>query len=99
VQLLQTFLRETMSNTEKKKPQSCEKALKDLESIVTKMEKGDLPLEDALKQYEKGMSLVQNCQKALSDADQRIKLIMEKNGEITQESFALSESETNYTEN
>ena len=82
-----------MSATDKKKTQSFEKSLKDLESIVSKMEKGDLSLEDALKQYEKGMSLVQNCQQALTEADQRIQLIMEKSGNITQEDFSQSEAQ------
>jgi exodeoxyribonuclease VII small subunit len=66
------------------KKQNFEESLNALESIVNQMEKGELSLEDSLKEYEKGMGLVRNCQKTLTDAEQRIKVIVEKNGDITE---------------
>jgi len=69
------------------KQKNFEKSLAALESIVQKMEKGELNLETALKQYEEGMSLAKHCQAALTQAQQRIKLIAENNGEITENLF------------
>lgn len=49
-----------------------EGALKKLEGIVTKMEGGELSLEQALKEFETGVSLARQCQHALQQAEQRI---------------------------
>ena len=69
------------------KKQNFEESLSALETIVNQMEKGELNLEASLKEYEKGMALVRQCQKTLTDAEQRIKLIVEKNGSITETDF------------
>ena len=58
---------------------SFEQALAELESVVAKMESGDLTLEDSLKEYERGMALSQTCQKMLSDAEQRVQILSENN--------------------
>jgi len=55
-----------------------EEALKKLESIVDKMETGDLPLDKMLAQYEEGMRLGQICQQKLAEAELRIETL-EKN--------------------
>lgn len=55
-----------------------EEALKKLESIVERMENGDLPLEKMLAQYEEGMRLGQICQQKLAEAEVRIETL-EKN--------------------
>mgnify|MGYP000479302587 FL=1 len=69
------------------KQKNFEQSLAALEAIVNKMEKGELDLEASLKEYESGMALVQTCQKTLSEAEQRIKIIAEKNGTITENPF------------
>lgn len=69
------------------KQQNFEQSLTALETLVNKMEKGELNLENALKEYESGMALVQKCQKTLAEAEQRIKIIIEKNGTITETPF------------
>ena len=65
-----------MTNKRKKtimKPeQNFEKAIHDLEDIVHQLEKGDLPLDETLKQFEQGMKLSQFCQQALQDAQKKI---------------------------
>lgn len=57
-----------------------EKALAELESLVEKMEKGDLGLEESLKHFERGVALTRACQKALSEAEQKVQILMEKTG-------------------
>jgi exodeoxyribonuclease VII small subunit len=51
---------------------SFEKSIMDLETIVTQLEKGDLTLDDALKQFEKGIKLARTCQLTLTNAEQKI---------------------------
>ena len=58
-----------------------EKLLKELESIVTKMEDDNLNLEDSLKSYEKGIKLVKTAQESLKKIEQRVQ-ILSKNNEL-----------------
>lgn len=55
-----------------------EKSMDELESIVGSLESGDLALEDSLKLFEKGINLSNKCQKALNEAEQKVKLLNEK---------------------
>lgn len=57
-----------------------ETALKDLEKIVGQLEKGDIPLEDQLKAFEKGVSLSRECMKRLEEVEKRVEVLMQ-NGE------------------
>ena len=57
-----------------------EKSLQELESLVDKMETGDLSLEESLKCFERGVALTRNCQKALQEAEQKVQILLEKNG-------------------
>lgn len=54
---------------------SFEKAIKSLTDIVSSIEKGDIPLEDSLQQYEKGMALIKHCRAILQKAEKRIEKI------------------------
>lgn len=54
------------------KPAQFEKSLTDLESIVKSLEKGELSLEEALKQFEQGIALARACQLILAEAEQKI---------------------------
>lgn len=56
-----------------------EKSLDELESLVARMEKGDLTLEDSVKAFERGMLLYQNCQRALDEAELRVDLLLKGN--------------------
>ncbi len=58
-----------------------EKALEELNAIVTRMEQGGLSLEESLAHFENGIALTRNCQKALQDAEQKVQILMAKNGE------------------
>ncbi len=54
---------------------SFEQAIKELTSIVEKIEQGEIPLQDSLAQYEKGMALIKHCRTILQKAEQRIEKI------------------------
>ncbi len=57
---------------------SFEKALKRLEEIVSKLEKGDISLEESISLYEEGMKLVKFCQNRLEEIEGKIKIITGK---------------------
>lgn len=54
-----------------------ESSLEQLETIVSKMESGDLSLEASLQEFQKGIELTRACQSALQDAELRVKVVME----------------------
>ncbi len=54
---------------------SFEEAIKELTSIVGKIEQGQIPLQDSLQQYERGMALIKHCRGILQKAEQRIEKI------------------------
>jgi len=61
----------------KKNPPNFEHALSDLENIVSRMERGELSLEESLNSFEDGVRLIRFCQTALKDAEQRVSILME----------------------
>ena len=71
----------------KKDKLSFEAQLAQLETIVNAMEQGELPLEEALKQFEEGVKLTNNCQQMLDQARQRIQLLSEE-GQLTELNIA-----------
>jgi exodeoxyribonuclease VII small subunit len=64
---------------------SFEAAIKELGSIVGKIEQGEIPLQDSLTQYERGMSLIQHCQAILKKAEMRIEKISKPEAKSQQE--------------
>lgn len=62
--------------------------MQELESIVSKMEQGELPLEQALENFERGIQLARNSQQALKQAEQKVKILMQQNGQETLQDFA-----------
>lgn len=56
-------------------PASFEKALRELEDIVHSMEAGEMPLEDSLAAYQRGMGLLKYCQDQLGSAEQKIRVL------------------------
>ncbi|MCG6882982.1 MAG: exodeoxyribonuclease VII small subunit [Silicimonas sp.] len=51
---------------------SFEDAMKELEAVVTRLESGDVPLEDSIKLYERGAALKAHCQKKLAEAEEKV---------------------------
>lgn len=68
---------------------SFEKKLNRLEEIVSKMESGDLSLDDSLKLFEEGVKLSRECNQELTQAEQKVKLLTSVNekGEPTVQDF------------
>lgn len=58
-----------------------EKALEELESLVELMEAGNLSLEDSLKYFERGVALTRSCQKALTEAEQKVQILLNEQGQ------------------
>lgn len=70
-----------------------EKKLGRLEEIVEKMETGELSLEESLKLFEEGVKLSRECNVQLSEAEQKVKLLlgMDENGQAVTRDFAPNE--------
>lgn len=66
-----------------------EDSLAQLEEIVNKLENGDVPLDDAIDEFDKAMKLVKACNDKLNAAEESIAKIVQENGEI--EDFSQSE--------
>ncbi len=66
---------------------SFEEALKRLEEIAGILEKGDASLDETLKLFEEGMKLSNFCQKKLTEVENKIKLIVQREGEVSLEEF------------
>ena len=64
-----------------------EESLARLESLVEQMDQGDLSLEESLKTFEDGIKLTRECPQALESAEQKVKLLIEKNGEVAEQPF------------
>lgn len=67
----------------KKQPTSFdfEKSLENLEELVTAMEEGELSLEESLQAFEKGIKLTRECQSALKNAEQKVQILINENGD------------------
>ncbi|KIH76457.1 Exodeoxyribonuclease VII small subunit [Geoalkalibacter ferrihydriticus] len=69
-----------------------EKALKNLEAAVERLESGELPLEEALSCFEEGVRSAQLCRKSLQDVEARVELLLkEKDGSFTLTPMATDE--------
>ena len=73
--------------TTESNPISFEQSITRLEALVEKMEQGDLPIEEALKTFEEGISLTRECQMQLEKAEQRVNVLIEENGEAVAHPF------------
>ncbi len=77
----------------KNSPINFEKTLVELEQLVEKMEQGDLSLEESLKCFERGIALTKSCQQALTEAEQKVQILLEKNGKSELSEFTDNNSE------
>lgn len=71
-----------MAEKKVKQPESFEVAIEELEQIVQQLEKGELPLSDALTAFKNGVELSQYCQKTLTEAEQTVAKMMTETGEV-----------------
>ncbi len=71
-----------------------EEGIKRLEEIVKLLERGDLPLEEALKLFEEGISLSEKLKKFLEESERKVKILIEKGeGLIEEEPFDLPDED------
>lgn len=61
---------------------SFEESLEQLEEIVSKLEKGDVPLDEAIDEFNNAMQLVKVCEDKLNKAEESIAKIVEENGDL-----------------
>ena len=71
----------------KSKEFNFEQSLTQLNLLVEKMEQGDISLEDALKNFENGINLIRECQTTLNEAEQKVQILMQHNGEQQLQDF------------
>jgi len=64
-----------------------ETAMHDLEDLVERLERGDLPLEESLAAFERGVMLTRSCQTALKEAEQKVEILLKKAGGPVVEDF------------
>jgi exodeoxyribonuclease VII small subunit len=67
-----------------------EGALAELEQLVASMEAGNMPLDEALRSFERGVQLTRDCQAALQAAQQRVQVLTQRAAGATLEDFAPS---------
>ena len=66
---------------------SFEEQMEDLEKIVGELEKGDLNLDDSVAKFEQGIKISKECNKILEEAEKKITILINKDGEIKEEKF------------
>ncbi len=75
------------------KPVDLEKALTDLEALVERLESGELKLDEALKEFERGVKLTRQCQAALREAEQKVEILLAKTAEAETAPLAAADEE------
>ncbi len=71
-----------------------EDCLQRLEAIVNQLERGDLPLEGALKLFEEGIELSNSCRKELESAEGKVEILLKQNGKLQPEPFEPANEKT-----
>lgn len=79
-------------------PPTFEQTLEQLEQLVTSLESGELPLDQALATFEQGVQLTRNCQAALSAAQQKVQILQQRGERVAIEEFDLSTEERSVAE-
>ena len=64
-----------------------EESMENLEKIVEELEKGDLNLDDSIKKFEEGMKISKQCNEYLENAEKKITVLINENGNVTEEDF------------
>ncbi|WP_261922393.1 exodeoxyribonuclease VII small subunit [Shewanella sp. NFH-SH190041] len=76
-----------------KKPEnlSFEESLSELEKIVAELERGEVSLDDALKQFERGIALVRSSQTKLEQAQQKVSILLQQDEQAALSSYNTEE--------
>ena len=68
-----------------------EESMKKLEQIVTELENGNLSLDESMNKFEEGMKVAKQCNNILESAEKKITILLEKDGELKEETFETLE--------
>jgi exodeoxyribonuclease VII small subunit len=79
----------------KKPASSFEKNLRALETVVEQLESGELSLEESLAQFERGIVLARECQRALQEAEQKVQILTQKTVAAAPQPFAKEDDDAN----
>lgn len=75
-----------------KEEKTFEDSLNELEDIATKLESVNLNLDEAIKEFEKGIKLSKECSQKLDEAEKKINILVQgENGELVEENFIAEE--------
>lgn len=66
---------------------SFEEQIEKLEGIVAELEKGELNLDDSVSKFEEGIKISKECNKILEEAEKKITILVNRDGEMTEENF------------
>lgn len=72
-------------------PVDFEQSLAQLEALVEKLENSEFTLEQSLQAFEQGVTLTRQCQKALTEAEQKVHILVEQNGQSQAQHFATQD--------
>jgi len=79
----------------KKPTSSFEKNLRALETVVEQLEGGELSLEESLAQFERGIVLARECQRALQEAEQKVQILTQQTPTGTPQPFVKDDNDEN----
>ena len=79
--------------TRSKRPPDFEKSLAELETLVEKLEGGDLSLEESLKAFERGVGLTRECQTALEAAEAKVEILLKQAGGESLQAFGTDDND------
>ncbi|AMR68432.1 MULTISPECIES: exodeoxyribonuclease VII small subunit [Pseudomonadaceae] len=71
----------------RKKAADFETSLAELQTLVERLESGELSLEDSLGAFEQGIRLTRDCQASLAQAEQKVQQLLERDGELQEVPF------------
>lgn len=72
--------RKTKSSNKTQSP-DLETAMSEINTLINQMEQGNLSLEHSLEHFERGIHLIKHCQKILQDAEQKVQILIQNNGQ------------------
>ncbi|TAL16687.1 exodeoxyribonuclease VII small subunit [bacterium] len=76
----------------KPEPKKFEELIEELEKVVYSLEGGDLPLEEAMETFRRGVEISKECHRRLDEAERKVKLLRRRaSGELTEEDFSEEE--------
>lgn len=72
---------------------SFEDNIENLEKIVNELEKGNLNLDESISKFEEGIKISKECNNILEEAEKKITILLEKDGQIKEENFVSEDKD------